>query len=55
MKWNKKVKAQKWAEMIKENIAYVHDRELTNKANLLVLGVASVLFMLIVFILLARG
>lgn len=54
-RWNKAVKAQKWAAMIKENVSYVHDRELTTKANWFVFGAGSVILMLIVLVLLIRG
>lgn len=55
MKWNKSIKAQKWAEMIKENISYKHENDLVSKWNICILGSASVLFMMIVLVVLLRG
>ncbi len=55
IKWNKKIKAQKWAEMVKENIAYVHERDLMKRANLLVLEIGSIVLMLVGIVFMIRG
>lgn len=55
MKWNKAIKAQKWAELIKENIAYKHEVDIIRKLNVCILGSASVLLMLIVLVILLKG
>ncbi len=43
-------KAYLWSQMIKENIAFIHERELTKRWNILILEIGSIVLLIILIV-----